>query len=717
MGNDVHVVTLHGNSADKLKEHNGKFAHMGFPSTFQWTPHVSVDKATHDKLKDSGAKTAHEAGIEFGPAKLLKGKKTLKTYHHEPDSAEPKVPDQGDMTAKIDINKAEKMIPLMKPYVSDAQRRWAHTESGLKALGGKAGVHEWDEATKGKKLPEKVSKSEELIPAANKSTYRELDLHHGTKSKAPFEHFDMKHHASGFYPGVYTSSDSKETEKHGSPVKVGFKGHLFEIKDSKHAEQLQQHVGGGGSGHKLVQKLKDAGYHGIKRGNEHIIFDPAHANIRKSESSIKQLIKSELPLEKGSLQSRTKFSPKGSLSEPHREAMSTWQGAPSADRAGNRENLPNMEGSSRERALHKLSGQTKTKLIGNKRHFLLHRGMSPEEHSSSVKNGTVNHPAQHSSWTPKQNLANNFANPYSKTPGKTVSAWVHEDNVHTVPKQFGAVDRDYAAASGERSNRMANEHEVIVKPGHSSKVESEKDAERPTSRTGDRIHDRPDNTNDAINIKGAKERKTRTLNAHPDDIRSMIGQSNRDVMGDQVKHKKFGKSEDGMSAHIVRDPVKVPTEGPGSYGNVKPHVSHKEMKRLSNPTSPKDIDFHQKQEELHTIHSKTAHDKGDSPLSEKHKKMADMHGAYEGASMFHRNARHAGEGYGDQREGRKTYTDKAKNLHRELSKSESFVKHLIKSEHSLHQYGKALALTGNTLQKYIEDNKGLQKAIEETYED
>lgn len=34
------------------------------------------------------------------------------------------------------------------PYVSDKQRRWAHTENGLKALGGKEKVHEWDTATK-----------------------------------------------------------------------------------------------------------------------------------------------------------------------------------------------------------------------------------------------------------------------------------------------------------------------------------------------------------------------------------------------------------------------------------------------------------------------------------------------------------------------------------------------------------------------------------------
>lgn len=52
------------------------------------------------------------------------------------------------------------------PYKSDAQRRWAHTETGKKALGGDAAVHEWDEATKGKSLPEKVKKSENSTTAS-----------------------------------------------------------------------------------------------------------------------------------------------------------------------------------------------------------------------------------------------------------------------------------------------------------------------------------------------------------------------------------------------------------------------------------------------------------------------------------------------------------------------------------------------------------------------
>ena len=45
----------------------------------------------------------------------------------------------------------------MKSYSSDAQRRWAHTEEGMSAL-GKSKVKKVDKASKGKNLPEKVKK-------------------------------------------------------------------------------------------------------------------------------------------------------------------------------------------------------------------------------------------------------------------------------------------------------------------------------------------------------------------------------------------------------------------------------------------------------------------------------------------------------------------------------------------------------------------------------
>lgn len=44
------------------------------------------------------------------------------------------------------------------PYKSEAQKKWAHTKEGTKALGGKAAVKEWDIATGKKKLPKRVPK-------------------------------------------------------------------------------------------------------------------------------------------------------------------------------------------------------------------------------------------------------------------------------------------------------------------------------------------------------------------------------------------------------------------------------------------------------------------------------------------------------------------------------------------------------------------------------
>src|ERR1019366_9936503 len=72
-GKDVFVIKLKGNSADKLKEHNAKFNHMGYPTNFVWEPHISVDKDLHDRIKAGNFKTAHEAGISFGTAQLKKG--------------------------------------------------------------------------------------------------------------------------------------------------------------------------------------------------------------------------------------------------------------------------------------------------------------------------------------------------------------------------------------------------------------------------------------------------------------------------------------------------------------------------------------------------------------------------------------------------------------------------------------------------------------------
>ena len=44
------------------------------------------------------------------------------------------------------------------PFVSTQQRKWAHTKTGTKALGGKKKVAEWDKATGSKKLPKYAPK-------------------------------------------------------------------------------------------------------------------------------------------------------------------------------------------------------------------------------------------------------------------------------------------------------------------------------------------------------------------------------------------------------------------------------------------------------------------------------------------------------------------------------------------------------------------------------
>lgn len=39
------------------------------------------------------------------------------------------------------------------PFISQAQRKWAYTKEGTKALGGKQAVAEWEKATGDRKLP------------------------------------------------------------------------------------------------------------------------------------------------------------------------------------------------------------------------------------------------------------------------------------------------------------------------------------------------------------------------------------------------------------------------------------------------------------------------------------------------------------------------------------------------------------------------------------
>jgi len=59
------------------------------------------------------------------------------------------------------------------PYVSEAQKKWAHTEAGMKALGGKKAVHHWDKMTYWDKMTEGKNLPEHVRP--NKTIAQNLD--------------------------------------------------------------------------------------------------------------------------------------------------------------------------------------------------------------------------------------------------------------------------------------------------------------------------------------------------------------------------------------------------------------------------------------------------------------------------------------------------------------------------------------------------------------
>lgn len=44
------------------------------------------------------------------------------------------------------------------PWKSERQRAWGHSKEGIKALGGKKAVAEWDKATGDRKLPKRAKK-------------------------------------------------------------------------------------------------------------------------------------------------------------------------------------------------------------------------------------------------------------------------------------------------------------------------------------------------------------------------------------------------------------------------------------------------------------------------------------------------------------------------------------------------------------------------------
>lgn len=101
---------------------------------------------------------SQQASVEAREYKQKSKKNPVKIYSPE----EIKAFEQSRLAASEDLQKEFITIkseePLMKPYHSEAQRRWAHTAAGTKALGGKKAVKEWDTASRGLDLPEIMEK-------------------------------------------------------------------------------------------------------------------------------------------------------------------------------------------------------------------------------------------------------------------------------------------------------------------------------------------------------------------------------------------------------------------------------------------------------------------------------------------------------------------------------------------------------------------------------
>jgi GNAT superfamily N-acetyltransferase len=84
--------------------------------------------------------------------------------------------DSGDIVFRAsDMNKSE---PLMKPWVSEAQRKWGNSPAGHAALGDE-GVAHWNKESKNKKVPEKLDKGQngDWTKEGYKISHTELPTH------------------------------------------------------------------------------------------------------------------------------------------------------------------------------------------------------------------------------------------------------------------------------------------------------------------------------------------------------------------------------------------------------------------------------------------------------------------------------------------------------------------------------------------------------------
>ncbi len=138
-GKDVHIIKLRTGN-DSLKQANSHFEHIKQFKNHEFVPHISVDAETWHKIKNSGAKTAHEAGIEFGPAKLYHGQKELATYQPKKTKIEPMAASESSSLqpiSKAEMAKSDygpRGADLYSP-VDNARRKMDRTSEIVEAAG------------------------------------------------------------------------------------------------------------------------------------------------------------------------------------------------------------------------------------------------------------------------------------------------------------------------------------------------------------------------------------------------------------------------------------------------------------------------------------------------------------------------------------------------------------------------------------------------------
>lgn len=247
----------------------------------------------------------------------------------------------------------------------------------------------------------------------------------------------------------------------------------------------------------LNEAIQRAGFDAIHdRENKHIVvFDPKKvknyfAKSLRAGMSYQDLAKIE-ELEKGAMKRLAPYNPR--KIDPYRELITShWQSEMHPDDATAplkdvRESIPREEGSARKRFLNRLIRETKVrKSPEGGLEFLLHRGMSGDEHAAVVGPTHVTHDAR-TSWTPLRRKADTFAYSYGGTKrvgdewkvvkGRVASAWVHEKHIVDVPLQHGKLKHP-VDPSGPKDghNTFKHEFEVIVDP-HRSELASPNELE------------------------------------------------------------------------------------------------------------------------------------------------------------------------------------------------------------------------------------------------